>query len=390
MDQILDQGDDVLLILLDLSAAFDTIDHNILLHRLEHIVGLSESALSWVRSYLTDRSQAVHIQDSVSKHVPLSIGVPQGSVLGPLLFLVYVLPLRTVIVRHAIDRHGFADDAQLYTRLPRKDIQVRCQVVKRMENCLSEVRQWMTRNKLKLNDGKTECLVISGNNSQQTQELTLCIGEETIKPKVTVHNLGATIDSKLTMEAQVKRVIKSVYYHLRRIAKIRKHLSQEACAKIIHATVTSRLDFHNGLLAGASSKSLARLQVAQNNAARLLTGVNRREHITPVLQRLHWLPVHQRIAYKVISLIQKALHTQSAPRYLKDQLTVYRPTRELRSSSDQWTLTVPRVRLQYGNRSFTAFGSRLWNSLPADLRQPQTFMTFKKKLKTFLFRDEYN
>ena len=119
--------------------------------------------------------------------------------------------------------------------------------------------------------------------------LTVHIGDEIMKPKTTVHNLEATLVHTLFMEAHVKDVIYCAYFHLRCIAKIMKHLSFDACAKILHATVTSRLDFHNGLLAEVSQKLLSRLQVVHNNAACLLTGINRREHITPVLCKLHWL-----------------------------------------------------------------------------------------------------
>ena len=227
-------------------------------------------------------------------------------------------------------------------------------------------------------------------STKQFEELTIRIGDEQVRPKVTIHNLGATLDSELSMEAQVKRVVKNMYYHLRRVAMIRKYITKDACAKIINATVTSRLDFHNGLLAGLPDSTLRRLQVAQNNAARLLARVGRRDHITPVLSSLHWLPVRQRIAFKVLSIIHKALHTAPGPSYLREQLTVYIPRRELRSSADQWTLTVPRSRIQYGNRSFSVLGARLWNSLPADLRYPQTVLKFKSNLKTFLFKEAFH
>ena len=389
MDHILDQGHNVLLILLDLSAAFDTIDHTILLQRLEQHVGLTATALQWVRSYLHGRTQAVHIEDSVSKQVPLSIGVPQGSVLGPLLFLVYILPLKALIDRHVILRHGFADDTQLYSPLPRRDITARRNRVERMEGCIAELREWMCTNKLKLNDEKTECMVISGKNSKPVQDISIKIGDVTINPASTAQNLGATLDRELSMQAQVNRVIKSVYYHLRRVAHIRRHLTQESCATVIHAMVTSRLDFHNGLLAGAPEKSLSRLQVAQNNAARLLTGTNRRAHMTPVLSHLHWLPVRHRVTFKILMMVHKLLHSSTSPHYLRELLTVYHPRRALRSASDQWTLTVPRAARQYGSRSFQVHGAKLWNDLPADLREPQSTQTFKRKLKTFLYRQAF-
>jgi hypothetical protein len=258
-----------------------------------------------------------------------------------------------------------------------------------MERCVADVRRWMAKNKLKLNDSKTECLVVTSKRAKKAPELTITIGDETIKPKVTVQNLGATLDSELSIEAHVRRVIKTSYFHLQRIAMIRNQLTTEACATILHATVTSRLDFHNGLLAGVAEKTLAKVQIVQNNTAHLLTKVGKRDHITPVLSQLHWLPLKQRIAYKILSQVHSALHSSSAPRYLCDQFTIYQPGRSLRSSSDQWSLVIPRARLQYGSRSLRVFGARLWNSLPLALRQPQTVLVFKKNLKTYLFKQAY-
>jgi len=390
MDHILDQGQDVLLVTLDLSAAFDTIDHEILLERLHTYVGFTGTALSWMRSYLQDRTQAVHVEGSVSEQVPLCIGVPQGSVLGPLLFLIYVLPLKELISRYAISRHGFADDTQLYEILPRKDVVARHAVIRRMEHCVSDVRGWMCKNKLKLNDDKTECLVISGMKSKGAeQDLSFHIGDTTIKPTLTLQNLGATLDNDLGMQAQANRVVKSAYFHLRRISKVRRYLTQEACARAIHATVITRLDFHNGLLLGLPDRLLYRLQICQNHAARMLTGTLRGAHITPVLSHLHWLPIKQRVSYKILMTLHKLLHVDTSPRYLRDMFTVYHPRRELRSSSDQWTLNVPRATRQYGSRSLQVHGAQLWNKLPAELRGPQSIYIFKGKLKTFLFRQAY-
>ena len=183
--------------------------------------------------------------------------------------------------------------------------------------------------------------------------------------------------------------MRSTYFHLRRISTIRKHLSDDACASAINATVTSRLDYHNGLLLGLPHKSTQRLQLLQNNAACLLTGVSRREHVTPVLKNLHWLPVDNRITFKVLATIHKSLHSTNGPSYIKELFQLYHPRRSLRSSSDMWQLETIKTSNKYGARSFPLLGAKLWNSLPLELRSMSSHFAFKKNLKTELFRRAY-
>ncbi len=248
----------------------------------------------------------------------------------------------------------------------------------------------MMMNKLKLNDSKTEVLIItSKNNAEQTKDIKVKIREETITPKAVVRNLGANIDSILMMEHQVNAVTRSMYYNIRRVSKVKHQLTSEACKKAINATVISRLDYNNGLLLGASEKAIHKLQVAQNSAARLLTGTSRRDPITLVLRHLHWLPVRQRITFKVLTTIQKSLHSATAPEYMRDLCPVYQPRRALRSSIDHWKLEVSRSTNQYGSRSIRTLGAKLWNELPVKLRGPVTQCTFRKHLKTILFKREF-
>ena len=126
----------------------------------------------------------------------------------------------------------------------------------------------------------------------------------------------------INMVPHVNNIVKNVYYQLRRINGIRCHLDRETCAKILHALVTSRLDFNNGLLLRLPDKTLSRIQVAQNSAARLLTNTKKREHITPCLYNLHWLPVQQRIKFKILCLIHKAVFSNDSPAYLKSLVTI--------------------------------------------------------------------
>ena len=382
----------MLLVLLDLSAAFDTIDHKILFHRLEYTVGVKGLALQWLKSYLEDRHQTIRIGNTVSSQVPLSVGVPQGSVLGPLLFLIYILPLGAIIEKHHIYRHGYADDTQLYCRFSLKNRNSLVSAIAKMELCITEVSSWMLTNRLKLNDAKTECMLITPRSkipALSSNNIHLTVGCAQIKPKMSVHNLGAVLDAELSMEQQVKAVIRSINFHLRRISKIWHNLDKATCEKVIHSVITSRLDYHNGLLFGVSDKLLNRLQIAQNNAAHLLTGTWRYDHIRPVLYQLHWLPVRQWIIFKILLTIHKSIHACNAPGYLRDLVSLYHPNRSLRSSDDPWKLVVPRTSRRYGTHSFSAGGAKLWNSMPFEIREPMTLHVFKRKVKTLLFNEAF-
>jgi hypothetical protein len=388
-ERILDAGDAVLMVLLDLSAAFDTIDHVILIRRLQAEVGLRGAPLAWLASYLEDRTQSVRVGGLLSEPSPLTIGVPQGSVLGPLLFLIYISPLRRIIDDHGIKRHGYADDTQLYCAIKPKSPELLSQQLRRMERCLESVRIWMKKNKLKLNDDKTELLIICS-KPELVKNVTIKIGNATIHPSKTARNLGAYLDDHLSMEAQVNNTLRSVYFHLRRIARIRGQLTVASCAKVINATVTSRLDYHNALLLGLPARRVKKLQIAQNNAAHLLTQTPRRDHITPVLARFHWLLVEKRVEFKALTLLFKGVHSNMAPDYLKNMCSIYTPTRALRSANDPLKLCVPRARNSYGSRSVKTLGAKLWNSLPISIRNSCSIHVFKKLLKTHFFPHVFN
>ena len=143
----IDDNQCVVILLLDLSATFDTVDHKILLHRLQTRFGIKGKALSWLQSYLTDRSQSVQIDGFTSSVRPLRFGVPQGSVLGPLLYLLYTAPLGNVIRWHDMDFHLYADDTQLYTTFSCDDKDDLTTTISRIESCLVDITNWMTTNK---------------------------------------------------------------------------------------------------------------------------------------------------------------------------------------------------------------------------------------------------
>uniref|UniRef100_A0A8C1SIN6 Reverse transcriptase domain-containing protein n=1 Tax=Cyprinus carpio TaxID=7962 RepID=A0A8C1SIN6_CYPCA len=375
-----DQGCISLLVLLDLSAAFDTIDHDILIDRLQNYTGIQGQALRWFRSYLSDRYHFVYLNGESSHLSPVKYGVPQGSVLGPLLFSIYMLPLGNIIRKYGISFHCYADDTQLYISTRPGETSK----LSKLTECVKNVKDWMTNNFLLLNSDKTEILLIGPENiTQNLVDYNLQLDGCTVTSS-TVKNLGVILDSNLSFENHISHVTKTAFFHLRNIAKLRNMLPVPDAEKLVHAFMTSRLDYCNALLGGCPASSINKLQVVQNAAARVLTRSRKYDHITPILQSLHWLPIKFRISYKILLLTYKALNGL-APAYLTSLLPRYNPSRSLRSQN-AGLLIVPRIaKSTKGGRAFSHLAPKLWNSLPDNVRGSDTLSLFKSRLKTHLF-----
>ena len=375
-----------LMALLDLSAAFDTLDHSILLKRLELTFGIHETVLKWFASFVQNRQQCVIVDGVRSPPAPLVYGVPQGSVLGPVLFSLYSQPLSDVIVTHSCNYHKYADDTKLSKSAPPNDFLT---VERSLQNCISDVLIWMNSNRLKLNAAKTEVIPVGYPTYLDLVDSdSLDIGDTTIHHQASVKYLGIWIDSSLSMKDQVSNVCRACFLELRRIASIRPYLSNTLCIRLVIALVTSRLDSCNSIYIGIPQAQIEKLQRVQNCAARLITGTRKHDHITPVLKDLHWLPVKQRIDYKVAVLAFRHFEG-TLPVYLSNTLSTYHPRRSLRSVA-QKILTIPKRNMKsVGERSFSFYAPTVWNSLPTELRNVSTLASFKSGLKTFLFRQAF-
>ena len=381
-----------LLVLLDLSAAFDTVWHNVLLDRLHNDVGLRGNSLNWFYSYLSQRSQRVSIHGTLSSYFDLDCGVPLGSCLGPLLFVVYASKLFTIIKKHLPNVHCFADDTQLYLSFKSDDKSGLDEAISAMNRCISDLRNWMIRDRLTINDDKTELILIG--TRQHRQQLgkindvcNISVGDYDIYPSSCVRNLGAWFDNKLSMSTHVTKICNATFYHLHNIRRIKKYLSRDSLLTLIHAFITSRLDYCNGLLYGLPNSQIVKLQRVQNAAARLVLSLNKYSHISPALYQLHWLPVQHRVHFKILILTFKAIHGL-APKYIIELINI-KPRSIYNLRSNQSLLLDPpkgKMLVTLGDRSFSAAAPYLWNSLPAELRDIQSLAVFKCKLKTYLFR----
>ena len=191
------------------------------------------------------------------------------------------------------------------------------------------------------------------------------------------------------MAPHVTAVCKSAFFHLRNISKIRKFLNTETTKSLVHAFITSKVDYCNSLLYGVPKYLLLRLQRVLNCAARIVFKSNKYDHITPLLKELHWLPIEQRIKFKIFLITFKALNKQG-PNYITDLLIPYKPSRSLRSSTRNFLMKLVFNLKAYGGRSFGLASAVLWNDLPQSIKDSQSVETFKQKLKTHLFLQSYN
>ncbi len=254
----------------DLSAEFDTVDHVILLQCLGHWVGLKGTVLSWFFSYLTGQSFSLSVGDFV----------PQGSILGPLLFNLYMLPLGSLIQQYNISYQAYADDTQLYISVSSNNLAP----VNDLIQCIEDIRLWMATNFLKLNQDKTEILLVSTKTLRYVMQSLLT----PLSVKPCEH---WPCDSDLNFQKHISNISTTTFYHLGNISKVRCFLSKSDSDNLVHAFISSSLDYCNSLFAGLPKHMLKKLKLIQSAAARVLTKTRRSKHITPILSSLHWVLV---------------------------------------------------------------------------------------------------
>ena len=269
--------------MLDFTAAFDAIDHSILVHRLHTDFGFTDTVIQWFSSYLTDRTHYNSLSNHCSTFAPVYSSVPQGSVLGPMLFTMYFVPLSAIIDSHSIIHHSFGDDLQLLKSAPADKIS---ELLHSMQSCMSDVKAWATANIRKLNDSKTELMLITSKRTKHLCNLSasITIGNGHVPFKQSEKNLCFTLYSHLTMNTHVSNISRTCYLELRRLASIRRFLSSTANATYASAFALSRIDCCDSLLLGSAHFVTFHLRRIQNYAARVIMHRPKSSNITTHLR----------------------------------------------------------------------------------------------------------
>ena len=371
-----DEGMCTIELLLDLSAAFDTVIHELLLNILWSELGFRGTVYKWFENFLGNRRQSVGIDGHKSQFKETHYGVPQGSVVGPFLFNIYVRNLIKVMEEAGFTCHGYADDHQFWFKF---QINFQVATIRRtIPQGLDLISSWMTKHFLKLNPTKSQVIVFCPKacSDQLVFDNLMLSDGSYIKLSSKVYNLGVNMDSSLTFSPHITTTVSEGYNLIRNLAGIRKYISQDHLKTLVNAIVIAKADNCNSLYYGISAYDSRKLQMFQNSCARLIYGKKKFEHVSGILRELHWLPSEARTYFKILCYVFKCLHGL-APTYLMDLIVIRR--------QHNLTLTVPRSNSQYGDRAFSRAGPRLWNALPLELRLVDSLESFKSQLKHILF-----
>ena len=377
------------MVALDLSAAFDTVDHEILLAILSNKYGIKGKALKWFEQYLQPRSFKVTVNGAYSKERDLEVSVPQGSCVGANIFNLYCSPLQDVIPED-LQLSGFADAHSIRKAFKAGNTNEEINTISQLEDCLLSIKQWMDQTRLKMNPSMTE-FIYFGNAKQllKCTANTINIAGNLILRSDIIRYLGVCLNSTLNFKLHVTKNCKAAMANFIRIRGIHHLLTEEATSSLVLRLCVSHLDYCNSVLYGLPDITLDRLQKIQNMCACLVLRQSKWESTTTCLAKLHWLPIRQCISFKICVLTYKLLH-QQGPKYLQDMLQHKTFKRNLRSSQDNSLLLFPRTKCKtFASRSFSVSALTLWNNLPRSIRESDTLLSFKHDLKTHLYQEAF-
>ena len=375
-----------MMLFLDFSSAFDTVNHKILLKKLEHQFNIKGSALNWFKSYLENRKFKVKVNNHFSDCMDIGHGVPQGSVLGPALFSNYTQELHLITDSYGLNVHMFADDIQIYCTVDGENLEKK---KADLINCLNDIVKWSKSNYLKLNEDKTKFLVVSKKMPPILQSM---IANSSFNMEKVVKNLGFIVDRSLNFSAQINQVCRKGFNLLRNLWRISAKLHDvQLKIQIVTSCLLPHIDYCNSLYACLPQKQIKKLQRLMNSSIRFIFSLRRFDQvsISSYARKCHFLPVQYRVNFKICMVTYKCLNNL-APDYLQDLISRKQSLESLRINSDKFLLYAPRLDVaEYKNRRFETYAPRVWNSLPHDIRSSNSLAIFQNKLKTFYFSQAY-
>ena len=375
---------------MDLLAAFDTVNHNLLRSILNEQYGITGEALKWIDSYLRPRGYCVSINSSLSTHKNTPFSVPQGSCLEPFLYLAYTGTLEDILEPSKGDWTGFADDHTLCKSFNPSVHGNQEDTIESLQNSLSKIKRWMDCCKLAMNTAKMEFVVFSVRaQPAKTNISSIDAVGDVVYQSTVVKYLGAYLDEQLKLDKHVTEKCKKATYNLYNIRKIRNSLTISECKTLVQGLVLSHLDYTNAIFVGIPKRNIQRLLKVQNMAAKLVLNRDKWSSSKESLKQLYWLPIQAWIDFKILVLTHKSLHGK-APEYLINKLELKTSMWNLWLDNDGKLLKVPKTkRKTFADRGFSTYAPKIWNGLPRYIRDIDDLLTFRKNLKTYIFKLYY-
>ena len=362
-------------IFIDLKKAFDTVDHFIMLQKLKQM-GFSDACITWFKSYLTKRKVVTFFNSSLSESSDIHHGVPQGSILGPVLFVIYINDIVKQVKNCSIEL--YADDTVLY--FSHHDPS---RIENILNNDLQRVYDWMCVNKLSLNLQKTESFLI-GSRTMLARRKFLCIKlcGQPIKHKETVKYLGLTLDQQLKWDVHIDVLFGKASKLVNYLSRLR-HILNETCLKLIYNSLILPLfDYADLVYDSSNLQHTMKLQKLQNRAGRIILGINPYKHVSnhAIHQILNWETLLIRRKKHINTMVFKCLHDLSAP-YLKESFKFASRSYSLRSNGN---LSLPKPKTEYCRRAFLYRGASNYNDLPQETKSCSSLITFNEMMNEII------
>ncbi len=367
-----------LLTVCDLSKAFDSVSHNILQRKCEQL----NIDTHWLKSYLTDRSQSVKIDNVISSTQHVRFGVPQGSILGPILFNIYVNDMSSFISDCTLVQ--YADDTQF---LHQNYLSQLSDLDSRTESTLIMLKNYFQANGLLVNPTKTQCIFIGNVSlcSKIPEDIIIRFDDICIKPSKHIKNLGLIMDQCLNFEMHINEINKKVIGALIYINRLSSFFNKSTRRLMIDTLVLSQANYCLRIWGTTNTTVLNKVQKVQNFPAKVAVGgLRKHDHVSPTFQELKWLRINKKYTYDVCITMHKFIYG-----FYPDFIHKFLSVRDVTPSGtrQQNNLVVPRTRTNAGAKGFTAAGPKVWNSLPQDIKDTSSFISFKRKVLNYLLSD---